>query len=404
MDQIVTYNRRISRRAWPSLRDAIACMLFLMVAGPNASATSPCYQWQARFGNQISSWGTNVSSLVSDVVAGCHNNFECADCQISSLSCTYTVLTQPMVTTYPDYDQGGVGLTEVFSDGSSYNWNGRSVAGIVIEWRDNPAGCQCYVAGDTPRATQCGPTCNPVNDPINPASGAVFDTEVDEPSTSGSLSFKRFYNSTDSGGADVSGGWRHSFDRSLTPVYSSSSYKTYVASAGTSSLYSDEATACTSGFAQIKSRVSTWSSATATYSNGACVIRVGTQTMATLPILYTSPPTAAPGSTVLIGYDVTRDDGQLVSFTVNGASIAPPPGISLQLQVTGSGYTLTDFNDSVETYDSTGKLLSVATRAGVVQTMSYDSTGRLSGVTDSFGHRLSLSYDSQGRLLSVTRQ
>ena len=60
--------------------------------------------------------------------------------------------------------------------------------------------------------------------------------------------------------------------------------------------------------------------------------------------------------------------------------------------------------DNVETYDTTGKLLSITSRAGVVQTMSYDGSGRLSSVTDNFGHQLIFSYDASGKLSSVTRQ
>jgi YD repeat-containing protein len=75
----------------------------------------------------------------------------------------------------------------------------------------------------------------------------------------------------------------------------------------------------------------------------------------------------------------------------------------MKLQQTSSGYRLTDANDNIEVYDGTGRLLSVTSRAGVVQTLSYDGSGRLSAVTDTFGHSLSLSYDSQGRLSSVSQ-
>ncbi|HZT02378.1 MAG TPA: RHS repeat-associated core domain-containing protein [Steroidobacteraceae bacterium] len=67
------------------------------------------------------------------------------------------------------------------------------------------------------------------------------------------------------------------------------------------------------------------------------------------------------------------------------------------------GYQLIDEQDNVETYDSTGKLLSIADRAGNTQTLSYDpSTGLLSSVSDNFGHSLALAYDGSNRLASVT--
>jgi YD repeat-containing protein len=105
-----------------------------------------------------------------------------------------------------------------------------------------------------------------------------------------------------------------------------------------------------------------------------------------------------------VGFDALRDDGQLVSFNLQNGALAAPPGITLQMQQTSSGFTLTDPSDTVEAYDSTGKLLTVTSRAGVVQTMNYDTSARLSTVTDNFGHKLTLSYDPQGRLSSVMRQ
>jgi YD repeat-containing protein len=124
-----------------------------------------------------------------------------------------------------------------------------------------------------------------------------------------------------------------------------------------------------------------------------------------LPIFYNSPPTPAPGTSVINGYDAIRDDGQLIRFIVDGSgAIINPPGSNLTLQKTASGFTVTDGSDNVEQYDTNGKLLSVTSRTGVVQTMSYDGSGRLSGIGDSFGHQLILNYDGQDHLSSVTRQ
>jgi len=140
---------------------------------------------------------------------------------------------------------------------------------------------------------------------------AVYDTIVDVPSTPGSPAFRRFYNSTDSGGADLSGGWRHAFSRTITPKYAGMQSMTYVSSADTSSLYGDEATACTSGFREIKSQVSTWQNATASYANGVCTLKVAGTSIGTLDLIYSLPSTLTPGMT-LIGFDATRDDGQLI--------------------------------------------------------------------------------------------
>jgi len=273
----------------------------------------------------------------------------------------------------------------------------------LISFRQNPVGCKVYVSARALALAQCGPTRSCVGHPINPASGAVYDTIVDVPSASGSPAFQHFYNSTDSGSPDLSAGWRHSFSRNIQPKYAGTNYRPYVQDQDNSSLYADEATACISGFAEIKARLSSWANATASYANGVCSLNNGNTRIGTLTLLYTSPPTPNPSTLTLVGYDATRDDGQLVRFSVQGGSIMAPPSIGLKLQQTSNGYTLTDDSDNVESYDANGKLLSVASHAGVVQTMSYDSSGRLSGVTDSFGHHLLLSYDGLGRLSSVTR-
>lgn len=267
--------------------------------------------------------------------------------------------------------------------------------------------CQVFVTPAPPPQAHCGPASGCISDPINPASGAVYDTIVDFPATAGSLSFKRYYNSSDVSlryPTYLDPGWRHSFSRSIQPRYASSDYLPYTPNAGSSSLYTDEATACTSGFAEIQASVSTWANANASYANGVCTLSVGATQIGTLTIHYSSWPSPNPSALTLVGFDALRDDGQLVSFNLQNGALVTPPGIPLRMQQTSSGFTLTDPSDTVETYDSTGKLLAVTSRAGVVQTMSYDSSGRLSTVTDSFGHRLSLSYYSQGQLSSVTRR
>jgi RHS repeat-associated protein len=63
---------------------------------------------------------------------------------------------------------------------------------------------------------------------------------------------------------------------------------------------------------------------------------------------------------------------------------------------------VTDDQDNVEAYNSSGVLQSITSRGGVVQTMAYDSNGRLSVVTDSFGNTLSISRNSAYQIASVS--
>jgi RHS repeat-associated protein len=258
-------------------------------------------------------------------------------------------------------------------------------------------GCGVYITAKPKPAAQCGADCNSLGDPVNPASGGVFSRQED---FSGPLPFSRFYNSNTATHSPLSPGWTHSYTRSIRRRDSSSNYQPYSPSAENSSLYTSEEDACVIGFSEIKGQVSAWAGATATYSNGQCNLSVAGNPIGTLDLTYSSQP--YPAATTVIAFDATRDDGRVVSFTVAGSTVSAPAGVAMKLQQTVSGFTLTDEVDTVETYDASGKLVSIASRAGIVKTMSYDASSRLSGVSDSFGNGIILGYDVQGRLASVT--
>jgi YD repeat-containing protein len=60
-------------------------------------------------------------------------------------------------------------------------------------------------------------------------------------------------------------------------------------------------------------------------------------------------------------------------------------------------------DDSVETYDSTGKLLSIKARNGQTTTLTYTTTGTtlLTSIKNAFGRELKLVYDAQNRLTQL---
>lgn len=243
-----------------------------------------------------------------------------------------------------------------------------------------------------------------VADPINPANGGMYTTQKDlsTQSLTGSLSCSRFYNSLDKEDHGLGVGWRHIFSRSVTATNQSVSLKPYVASSRNSSLYGDQTAACISGFSEVKDQVNAWSNSTATYSNGVCTLTRNGAHVGTLRIYSAGSILPAPNATTA-EIEVTRDDGQVLRFPVINGVVTTPPGSGMKLSQTASGFMLTDANYNVEQYDTAGRLLSVTSRAGVVQTMSYDDVDRLVGVTDSFGRRLTLGYDPQNRVISVTQ-
>lgn len=99
-----------------------------------------------------------------------------------------------------------------------------------------------------------------------------------------------------------------------------------------------------------------------------------------------------------------RADGQIVSFSSSG-SWTTDSDIDMQLSKSGTTWTLTDNNDTKETYFSSGNvgfLQTIAYRNGYTQSLNYSSaTGQLSSVSDSYGRSLGFSYSS-GLVSGVT--
>jgi RHS repeat-associated protein len=103
---------------------------------------------------------------------------------------------------------------------------------------------------------------------------------------------------------------------------------------------------------------------------------------------------------------VERPDGQEINFTQNRRTWVTDSDVDITLAETGSTWTLTDHDDTVETYTTTGAgdealLNSIKARNGYTQTLSYNGNNQLRSVTDSYGRSLNLTY-SNGLLQTVT--
>ncbi len=108
-----------------------------------------------------------------------------------------------------------------------------------------------------------------------------------------------------------------------------------------------------------------------------------------------------PGSAVY----AERADGQIVDFSLVGAVWTADRDVDLKLMQSGATWTLTDGNDTVETYTDlgTGKALlrSIRARNGYTRNLQYNSSNQLAAVTDSYGRSLKFTYLG-GLLASVT--
>lgn len=104
------------------------------------------------------------------------------------------------------------------------------------------------------------------------------------------------------------------------------------------------------------------------------------------------------GTTQII---TTRADGGGAVYNLVGSNWVPDADVTERLTQNGSNWLVTDDNDTVETYDSLGKLISVVKRNGYQQTLTYDATGLLTSVTDTYGRQLTFTH-SGIRLATMT--
>jgi YD repeat-containing protein len=90
-----------------------------------------------------------------------------------------------------------------------------------------------------------------------------------------------------------------------------------------------------------------------------------------------------------------RASGAAYQFLLQNGVWIPDADISLKLASLANGqWRLIQDDDTIETYNSSGKLISIQLRNGLGQTLSYDAVGRLSQVIDTFGKTLGFFYVS----------
>jgi len=94
-----------------------------------------------------------------------------------------------------------------------------------------------------------------------------------------------------------------------------------------------------------------------------------------------------------------RADGQQLIFKLVSGVWTPDTNVDMTLTSSGSTWTLTNHDDSVETYTMgsgsgtlLGRLNSIKARNGYTQTLAYNVSNELSTVTDSYGRTLTFTY------------
>jgi len=97
----------------------------------------------------------------------------------------------------------------------------------------------------------------------------------------------------------------------------------------------------------------------------------------------------------------SRANGVVVDFNRMNTLWLADPDVIERLVQTESGFQLTTFDNVIEDYDGTGRLLTLTHTSGQIQAMSYNpTTGLLETVTGHFGRTLSFAYDANERLIT----
>ena len=115
-----------------------------------------------------------------------------------------------------------------------------------------------------------------------------------------------------------------------------------------------------------------------------------------------------PSPTIDTIVTASRQDGAAYGFKFVGGVWKADADVTARLVRledgggNATGWQYIDGDDERETYDASGRLLSIENRAGVRHTLSYDDQGRLVAVTDTFGHSLQFTYDAFGRIVSLS--
>jgi RHS repeat-associated protein len=98
-----------------------------------------------------------------------------------------------------------------------------------------------------------------------------------------------------------------------------------------------------------------------------------------------------------------RPDGQQITFTSSGTAWVTDSDVDYTLTNSGTTWTLTDPDDTVETYTAPGvegRLSTIVARNGYTQSLSYTTGLLLHTVTDSYSRVLTFKYAGTGTLLT----
>lgn len=99
---------------------------------------------------------------------------------------------------------------------------------------------------------------------------------------------------------------------------------------------------------------------------------------------------------------VRRPDGRTISYFPVGGAYQSREYFQATLTKTPTGWRYVDVDQTVEVFDSTGKLLSITEASGLSLSMTYDSKPNLTKVTANTGESLAFTYNSFNQMATMT--
>ncbi len=245
------------------------------------------------------------------------------------------------------------------------------------------------------------PTSCPVGNPIDTSTGAKIQKESDINSRGfGQIGFDRTYSNSNK---TIGGFWYNPYQKSLRII---DPQKIEIVRAK-SSPYASKATACTSGFNDLKTKISdNWTQgSSAQYVNNTCQIVRNNKIIRNIPIVQSAQSTEIyfkPGAIQLI-----REDGGIFNFGLStGDQYNELSGSRGQLIAVSDAapvaWRYKASNGDIEDYNADGKLLSITASNGMKQELFYDVTSELlMRVKDLTNRELAFAYTGN-QLSSIT--
>jgi RHS repeat-associated protein len=124
---------------------------------------------------------------------------------------------------------------------------------------------------------------------------------------------------------------------------------------------------------------------------------------------YLVPVTVTDSTTTYNTVYAYRPDGRVLAFSEYNGVYSPDGDVADSLLQTSTGWQYQTADDTIETYDTNGRLLSITLRGGVAITVNYAAGSSFPdppvSVSDAFGHTLQFSYALYSgalRLVSIT--